>query len=68
MFNSMEEKLGKGVLKRRSNILYKLRKKGVRVCTKTRTIFIAYGEYPNKAVQVGRLRTEYGFNVQFEIV
>lgn len=58
----------KGVWKRRSNILYKLRKEGVRVDTKSRTIFIPYGENPNKAVQVSRLRKEYHFNVQFEII
>ena len=46
----------KGVWKRRSNILYRLRKKGVRVNTKERTIFIPYVEDPNKEVQVGRLR------------
>lgn len=57
-----------GVWKRRSNILYKLRKKGVRVDTKSRTIFIPYGENHNKAVQVSRLRKEYHFNVQFEII
>ena len=58
----------KGVWKRRSNILYRLRKKGVRVNTKERTIFIPYGEDPNKEVQVGRLRKEYHFNVQFKII
>lgn len=55
-------------MKRRSNILYKLRKKGVRVNTKERTIFIPYGEDPNREVQVGRLCKEYHFNVQFEII
>lgn len=58
----------KGVWKRRSNMLYKLRKKGVKVNTKERTIFIPYGEDPNKEVQVGRLWKEYHFNVQFEII
>lgn len=54
--------------KRRSNILYKLRRKGTRVDAKTRTIFIPYGEDPGKAVQVGRLMNEFNFSVQFEIV
>ena len=58
----------KGVWKRRSNILYKLRKKGVRVNTKEHTIFIPYGEDPEQTVQVDRLRKEYHFTVQFEII
>lgn len=57
-----------GVWKRRSNILYKLRKKGVRVDTKQRTIFFPYGEDPSQMIQIGRLRREYHFNVQFEII
>ena len=65
---SMAKNWKKGAWKRRSNILYRLRKKGVRVNTKERTIFIPYGEDPNREVQVGRLRKEYHFNVQFEII
>ena len=53
--------------KRRDNLLYKLRKKGVAVDVKQRTIFIPYGENPAKAVQVGRLRKEFYFEVQFII-
>lgn len=53
--------------KRRDNLLYKLRKKGVEVDVKQRTIFIPYGENPDKAVQVGRLRREFYFEVQFII-
>lgn len=58
----------KGVWKRGSNILYKLRKKGVRVDTKSRTIFFPYGEDPSQMIQISRLRREYHFNVQFEII
>lgn len=57
-----------GVWKRRSNILYKLRKKGVRVDTKSRTIFFPYGEDPSQMIQISRLRREFHFNVQFEII
>ena len=55
-------------MKRRDNLLYKLRKKGVEVDIKQRTIFIPYGENPDKAVQIGRLRKEFYFEVQFIIV
>ena len=53
--------------KRRSNILYKLRKKGVVVDTKARTIELPYGSDPDAIIQVKRLRREYRFNVQFYI-
>lgn len=52
---------------RRKNILYKLRKKGVMVDTKSRTIELPYGSDPNAIVQVVRLRREYRFNVQYYI-
>lgn len=57
-----------GIWKRRSNILYKLRKKGVEVDTRTRTIFIPYGDDPYKAVQVRRLRKEYYFEIQYVLI
>ena len=53
--------------KRRSNILYKLRKKGVVADTKARTIELPYGSDPDEIIQVKRLRREYRFNVQFYI-
>lgn len=53
--------------KRRSNILYKLRKKGVVADTKARTIELPYGSDPDAIIQVRRLRREYRFNVQFYI-
>lgn len=53
--------------KRRSNILYKLRKKGVVVDTKARVIELPYGVNPDSIIQVARLRREYRFNVQFYI-
>lgn len=53
--------------KRRSNILYKLRKKGVAADTKARTIELPYGSDPDSIIQVKRLRREYRFNVQFYI-
>lgn len=53
--------------KRRSNILYKLRKKGVVANTKARTIELPYGSDPDAIIQIKRLRREYRFNVQFYI-
>ncbi len=61
---TMDEKTKR---KRRDNILYKLRKKGVEVDVKQRTIFIPCGENPSKVVQVGRLRKEFYFEVPFII-
>lgn len=53
--------------RRRDNILYKLRKKGVICDTKSRTIELPYGADPEGIVQVARLRREYRFCVQFYI-
>lgn len=53
---------------RRKNILYKLRRKGVRCSTKERMIFYPYGGVPLNVVQIRRLCEEYGFKVQFEIM
>lgn len=54
-------------MKRRSNLLYRLRKKGVRVDTKFREIYIPYGEDPFPFTEVCRLREEYHFNIQYVI-
>jgi hypothetical protein len=54
-------------IKRRNNILYWLRKKGIRVFTKQRTVFFEYGGFPLTVVQICRLRDEFGFVVQYEI-
>lgn len=55
-------------LKRRANILYRLRKKGVRCNTRAREISFPYGKDPDGVVQIRRLREEFNFSVQFEIV
>lgn len=52
---------------RQKNLLYKLRRKGVRCSTKERIIFYPYGGVPLNVVQIQRLCEEYGFKVQFEI-
>ena len=57
----------KQLLKRRANILYRLRKKGIRADTKECIIFCAYGEDITGIVQVKRLREEYNFNIQLII-
>lgn len=54
--------------KRRANILYRLRKKGIRCSTREREIYFPYGKEPMKVVQVRRLCDEFNFRVQFEIV
>lgn len=53
---------------RRKNLLYRLRKKGVKVNTRERCIYLPYGSEPDNIAQVRRLRREYDFVVQFEIV
>lgn len=53
---------------RRKNILYKLRRKGVRCDTRGRTIFFPYNGSPFDVVQVRRLCKEYNFKVQLEII
>lgn len=55
-------------LKRRANILYRLRKKGFRCSTREREIYFPYGKEPMKVVQVKRLCDEFNFKVQLEIV
>ena len=52
---------------KRDNLLYKLRKKGVRVLTRERTIFFAFDRELFDVVQVKRLCREYHFNVQLEL-
>ena len=54
-------------LKRRANLLYRLRKKGVRCDTKARVICLAYDKDPMKVIQIRRLCKEYNFNVQLTI-
>lgn len=54
-------------LKRRANILYRLRKKGIGANTKECTIFCAYNEDITGIVQMKRLRREFHFNIQFII-
>lgn len=55
-------------LKRRANILYRLRKKGIRCNIKEREVYFPYGKEPMKVVQIRRLCNEFNFRVQFEIV
>jgi hypothetical protein len=56
-----------GRLKRRANLLYALRKKGVRCDTRRRTVFFPYGGDFGGVCQIRRLKEEFGFVVQFEI-
>lgn len=60
--------MSKEQAKRRANLLYRLRQKGVRCLTEDFTIFFPYGEYPNVISKIRSHRKEYNFSVQFEIV
>lgn len=51
----------------RDNLLYRLRKKGVRVQTKERTIYYALVGKPFEIIQVQRLCREFNFHVQLVI-
>lgn len=48
----------------RDNLLYRLRKKGVRVQTKERTIYFVFDGKPFQIVRVQRLCREFNFHVQ----
>lgn len=50
--------------KRRNNILYRLRKKGIRCITRDQTIFYPYGENPYDILQIRQLLSEFNFVVQ----
>lgn len=60
-------KVFNGMASKRDNLLYRLRKKGVRVITRERTIFFPYDGEPFKTIQVKRLCKEFHFHVQLEI-
>ena len=59
--------MNKQRLKRRANILYRLRKKGIKADTKQRVIFCSFDEDITGIVQVERLRKEFYFNIQLTI-
>ncbi|WP_290233823.1 hypothetical protein [Bacteroides acidifaciens] len=48
-------------------LIYRLRKKGIRVNTKERVIFLPYGEKISDYVQIERLHREFYLNVQYII-
>lgn len=54
-------------LRRRANLLYNLRKKGVRCLTKEQMIFFPYGKDPHQISQIVHLCEEYHFHVQLEL-
>ena len=51
----------------RDNLLYRLRKKGVRVQTRERTIYFAHDGAPFTIIQIRRLCREFHFSVQLKI-
>lgn len=59
--------MNKQRLKRRANLLYRLRKKGIRADTKEHVIFCPFNEDITGIVQCKRLRREIHFNIQFAI-
>ena len=48
-------------------LIYCLRKKGIRVDTRHRIIFLPYGEKITDYVQICRLSSEFHINVQYII-
>lgn len=52
---------------RRKNLLYKLRRKGIRCDTKERCIYYPFDKGPSEVIQIRRLCREYKFSVQLEI-
>ena len=52
---------------KRDNLLYRLRKKGVRVNTREHTIFFGVDGEPFEIRQIRRLCREFHFNVQLVI-
>jgi len=53
-------------MRRRAGFLYRLRRKGVCCDTKQRTIYYPYRNTPHEC-EIAALRSEFGFNIQFEI-
>lgn len=54
--------------KRRANLLYRLRKKGVACNTKQQTIFIPFEEDPFHHIQAKRLCEEFHFSIQLILI
>lgn len=54
--------------KRRANLLYRLRRKGVKADTRLRLIYIPYSEYPCRHIQALRLCHEFNFNIQLTLL
>jgi hypothetical protein len=50
--------------KRMYNMIYRTRKKGVRISTPQRTVYLPSGFGPDEIKQVGILRREFGFGIQ----
>lgn len=55
-------------LNRRAKLLFRLRRHGITVSTKERTIFIPYGDNPWRFPEVRHLNQEFYFNIQFIII
>lgn len=53
--------------KRQANLLYRLRREGVKCNTKLRLIFIPFLHNPYQHSQVMKLCKEYHFNIQYTI-
>lgn len=59
--------MSKEQAKRRANLLYQLRQKGIRCHTRQYTIFFPYGQDPDAVSEIRSLRSEYHFTVQYKI-
>jgi len=54
-------------IKRRANMLYRLRKKGIRCDTKQKTIYLPYGQIIPNIIELNRLREEFYFLIQLNM-
>lgn len=56
------------VLKRRANLLYRLRRNGVDCSLKRKTIYLPFETSPMMYPQIKRLCNEYHFDIQYVII
>ncbi len=64
----MNHPTSKQLLKRRANLLYRLRRKGVSCKTKARIIYIPFYDSPTEHIETIRLCKEYNFVIQYILV
>lgn len=55
-------------LRRRANLLYRLRRKGINCNTKRRTIYFPYNGKVERYCQIAKLCREFNFTIQLIII